>query len=294
MGKPYAELDYLIKKYAISYANSLSLYLSLYLNDISEDITEECLAFSYTDSLAIEEGNTVDMVVLRDQFQDLPGARKEVHMISQLFPGKYFFGAEANEKNFKLESGNYSMVHLALHGEMNDEKPLQSRLIFSPDSRDTTEDNSLFIKEIYNMRLTTELAVLSACDTGTGQITSGEGVLSLGRAFQYSGVKSLIMSKWKVDDRTAPEVMQRFYQYLRQGQDKNEALRSAKLDFLANAGDFRSHPYYWSNFVLVGDTEQLSDQNSSKTVILYLLVILAIVSMSILGYRRTKKRSLST
>ncbi len=115
------------------------------------------------------------------------------------------------------------------------------------------EDNGLLQAwEIFEqVRIDAELVTLSACDTGLGKVLGGEGLLGLTRAFQYAGARSVFASLWSVSDESTGELMQRFYGYLKAGQSKAEALRSAQLDLLR--GSRFTHPFHWAGFQLVGD-----------------------------------------
>jgi CHAT domain-containing protein len=100
----------------------------------------------------------------------------------------------------------------------------------------------------------TELAVLSACDTGLGQIRIGEGVFGLRRAFVLAGVKTLVMSLWKVPDQQTSLLMELFYRNLLQGSPRAEALRQAQLAIKAD----NPHPLYWGAFICQGDPGPLA------------------------------------
>jgi CHAT domain-containing protein len=100
----------------------------------------------------------------------------------------------------------------------------------------------------------TELVVLSACDTGLGQVKNGEGVLGLPRAFEEAGAEAVLMSLWAVPDQETQELMTLFYTKWLAGEDKYEALRKAQLQMRATvkARYGQDLPYYWGAFVLVG------------------------------------------
>jgi CHAT domain-containing protein len=98
----------------------------------------------------------------------------------------------------------------------------------------------------------TKLVVISACETGQGEVISNEGVISLARAFSYAGCASTISSLWKADDQATSFILQRFYVHLKEGETKSRALRQAKLDYLAS-GTVNKSPAYWSHLVLMGD-----------------------------------------
>ena len=99
-----------------------------------------------------------------------------------------------------------------------------------------------------------ELAVLSACDTGIGQIQSGEGVLGLRRAFEVAGAGALVVSLWKVEDESTREWMSLFYEGRLKGLPAAEALRDASRRMLAvrRAKGRSTHPFFWAGFVATG------------------------------------------
>ena len=119
------------------------------------------------------------------------------------------------------------------------------------------DDNMLMLAELFNQRLQADMVVLSACETGTGKLFKGEGIMSLGRGFTYAGARSLVMSLWQVNDASTAEIMRYFYAYLAKGMDKDEALRKAQLDFITAGDNQSAHPYYWAGFIAMGDMTPL-------------------------------------
>lgn len=184
---------------------------------------------------------------------DLLWTEREVTEIGDIIPRKIFLGEKASEENFKKYAPNAAIIHLATHTIINEDEPMYSKLIFSP--KDTAlEDGLLHTYELYNLDLNAKLAVLSACNTGTGKLIRGEGIMSLARGFMYAGCPGIVMSLWPVDDRSTSGIMSQFYSGISDGLDKETALRTAKLNYLRNAGDIKSAPYYWAGFVLIGDS----------------------------------------
>ncbi len=207
----------------------------------------------------------------------LPGAKKEVEDIRDLMETNQwnvdlFEGENALEENLK-HSLKPKLLHIATHGYFQQDTGYdlnqrggenllhQSGLMFAgaansidePDEitdMSYQEDGVLTAYEAMNLNLeNTELVVLSACDTGLGEIQNGEGVYGLQRAFRVAGARNLIMSLWKVDDEVTSLLMKTFYaDWLKTG-DKYRALTRTQLTIKAKYPD----PYYWGAFILVGN-----------------------------------------
>ncbi|WP_035095460.1 CHAT domain-containing protein [Aquimarina megaterium] len=283
-----ALLSYLLKKYAITYANSANLLFTTFKSDQKTKPLQECLAFSFSDSTQITDTYTMSLATLRSAGMDLPGTRKEIKAISDIIDGQYYFGSQAIEVNFKSNASQYNILHLALHGEVDNERPENSKLYFTR-SKDTIEDNLLYSHELFALDIPAELTVLSACNTGSGKIAKGEGIMSLGTAFQYAGTKSLLLTSWEVSDQTTPELMKYFYTNLKAGMHKGKALQQAKLQYLSTANINRTDPFYWGGFYLVGDTTAMQFNNNTQLYwILGLGAIAAILLVVFLYRRRTK------
>jgi CHAT domain-containing protein len=180
----------------------------------------------------------------------LPGALDEAQAIARLFPqhSRLYLGPEARQDNLfdnpAVEGARY--LHFASHGFISEE-PATSAILLSPDSRG---DAFLQVSEIFNLNLRADVVVLSACDTGTGERLSGEGLVGLSRAFFYAGSRSLVVSLWPVPDNSTSQLMQHFYGHLAADLPPVEALRQAKLNLIAD-GTFRN-PRYWAPFILLG------------------------------------------
>lgn len=186
-------------------------------------------------------------------FPYLPYADKEAKVIAKFFdPDKKILlrGEAAKESQFKkLDLSEFKILHFATHGIINDEEWWRSALIFLPD-KDLLEDGSLQPREIYNLKLNSDLVVLSACQTGKGKLEKGEGVMGLVNAFLNTGSKSVISSLWNINDRSTAHFMKYFYQNIIDGKSKAEALKLAKIEMINSKF---SHPYYWAAFILMGD-----------------------------------------
>jgi CHAT domain-containing protein/tetratricopeptide (TPR) repeat protein len=202
--------------------------------------------------------DTTSKAVLEHYFREgdfeLPGARREVLAAAQIFEGQAFLDIDADESRFKVEASRFRILHLAMHALTDDRNPAFSFLLFGDKNPDAQDDNRLYVNELSNMHLLADLAVLSACKTGSGKYAKGEGVLSIARAFALAGVPATVMSLWKLPDEATPDIIEGFYKNLKAGETKDTALRRTKLDYLAKTRNrTRLHPFYWSGLVAGGD-----------------------------------------
>jgi CHAT domain-containing protein/tetratricopeptide (TPR) repeat protein len=186
------------------------------------------------------------------QLPPLPGTEKEVKDIQSLFSGnsKLLLNQEANEAMIKSKSiSDYNFLHFATHGIVDETDPENSRIFLNENGG---EDGNLFASEIYNLSLNADLAVLSACQTGLGKYSEGEGVIGLSRALVYAGAQNLIVSFWSVADESTASLMTTFYSDLvREGNNNfRHSLQAAKMEMI-RSGNFRE-PYYWAPFILIG------------------------------------------
>jgi CHAT domain-containing protein len=149
------------------------------------------------------------------------------------------------------------VLHLATHGKANALEGAFSYLAFATENG-SPQDGLLSVTDLYNQTLQTELVVLSACETGLGELQRGEGILSLSRAFAFAGAHSIVSSFWSVNDEATMLVMDGFYRLLAGGAAKNTALRTAKLQYLQQH-PAAAHPFYWAGCVLVGDGSPLHE-----------------------------------
>ncbi len=287
----YKNLPYLIKEYAINYAYSATLYCET--NDPQVNPTKELLAFApdYSNLYSQNQMTQINQDFLdayRDNLIPIPGVKDEVRTISRLISGDVYTDDEATESRFKEMAGDYKILHLAMHTVVNNEDPMYSKLAFQQNV-DNENDGFLNTYEIYNMRYNARMAVLSSCNTGYGKFMKGEGVMSLARGFMYAGCPSIVMTLWEVSDKSGAQLMQSFYKNLKAGKSKAEALQQAKLNFLKNADNLRANPYFWSSYVIIGDTNPLYPK-SYKTFY-WLTGIFILFVIVIAGFIRIRKKS---
>jgi CHAT domain-containing protein/tetratricopeptide (TPR) repeat protein len=272
----YRSLDYLIKDYLLSYQYSLSLMHSL--KRIEKKPSGNLLGFAYSGS----QSNAM-MTQQRVSNGALPGTSKEVDAIAAMIKGKYFYGEDATEKNFKLNASDFSLIHFALHGEGSDSLS-SARLIFKNGKSDD-EDGSLYPYELHSVKLNADLVVLSSCETGIGKLYDGEGTYSMARGFVLAGCPSVVMTLWKINDDATASIMTNFYENIDDGDAVDKSLRDSKLTYLKTASEIGAHPSNWAALVPLGEmspvrTNILSIQNAFILVVSIGVVILILFRMS--------------
>lgn len=245
---------FLIEDHAVYYAPSLSVLREMNRKRVtSETINSSLIAF----------GNPV---VGKDQQRNadlcpLPEAEQEVSAIAKSFDEKdsrVFIGRDASEKSFKTLAPTYSMIHLATHGVIDNRQPLYSHLLLTKTEGDPENDGRLEARQIMEMNLNADLAVLSACETANGKIAPGEGVIGMSWAFFVGGARAVVVTQWKVNSASTSQMMSNFYNNLNPSKGKSnpskaKALREATLALIR--GQNYRHPFYWAGFVTVGNAD---------------------------------------
>lgn len=181
----------------------------------------------------------------------LPFALQEAKTVAQLLDGHAYLEEEATLSKLQAVASQARLLHLATHGDYNQDNPLFSGLALA--------DGALNTLDVFNLRLQASLVTLSACQTGRSVVKGGDELQGLLRAFLYAGAQSLLLGLWRVADGATLHFMERFYHSLAQGMTKGEALRRAQRLFIGSDGPesrYR-HPYYWAPFMLVGDSGRL-------------------------------------
>ncbi|MCF8245134.1 MAG: tetratricopeptide repeat protein [Saprospiraceae bacterium] len=248
--------DYLIKQYQFSYSYSATLHKEMVGRNVGwRKGGFVGFAPSYGgDSLNLRRNDPWRAVLGNLKFN-----KPEVVNIQQIMGGKIYLDSAATEQNFMRFAPDAGILHLAVHAKSNDEHGEYSYLAFFQ-TIDSVENELVFVKDLYSMRINAALVVLSACETGIGELQRGEGIVSLARGFSYAGAASIVTTLWSVDDFASSEIMEFFYLNLKAGNSKDEALRQAKLTFLnKKKGSNASHPLYWAAFIPVGDMTPIKE-----------------------------------
>jgi CHAT domain-containing protein len=184
----------------------------------------------------------------------LPGAEEEAKVIQASYSNaKLFKNQDATKDKAKELAGTTDIVHFATHGFLSSDEPQKSFLLMAPNAT-KNEDDKLTISEILRLPLkdANQLIVLSACNTSMGKSATGVELISLSRAFAVAGSPTTVATLWPVDDESTKIIMINFYDGLKKGITKAEAMRQAQIA-LIKKGDFHIHPFFWAPYVMIGN-----------------------------------------
>jgi CHAT domain-containing protein len=243
-GKP----RFLIEKYEILYGASASCLIALAERPRKSTTPKDFLGVAnpYPGSAY---GLSLDQEY---RFPRLRYAHREIRTIKNFFKPErtsLLMGRAAEEKKFKeLRLADYRIIHLAAHGVIDDRNWWRSAMLLLKDPGNV-EDGFLQSTEIYLLRFSPDLLVLSGCQTGIGTLEKGEGIYGMSSAFFYAGARSILLSLWSINDKATAMFMEYFYRRLTGGKPAAEALRLAKMQMLRSR---YAHPFYWAAFILNG------------------------------------------
>jgi CHAT domain-containing protein len=218
--------------------------------------------------------------------QQLPASAQEIANL----PGLTFTNQQATKEQFLQHLQQYPVVHLATHAIADTGNSAASFIAFYPQTHQPTQD-ALYLEELYGLNMEkTQLIIISACETGHGQLVNSEGVLSLTRGFAYAGCASMVNSLWKADDAATATILHQFHIYLQKGFTKAKALRRAKLDYLHSNALYKT-PNYWAHLILTGDNQPLVQAVTWFRWLLVIGAVAAVLSGMIYIKRRKSRRS---
>lgn len=266
--KPKELLDaedykYLLNDHKISYCYSATILKDMVNKKHRQEPTQLFLAMApyFKGDTATIKLNSSDLIAsindlhpsgLRNGLDSLRHTGEEVTRLQRIMGGEAIIGKGATEDVFNKKASAARIIHLATHGKMDDKVGDYSYLAFT-EQADSLENEWLYTRELYNLSLNADMVVLSACETGIGKLQRGEGIISLARAFAYAGAKSIVTTLWQVKDKSTKDIMILFYQNLKKGKAKDDALHQAKLDYIKNQNGELALPYYWSGIIPIGD-----------------------------------------
>jgi CHAT domain-containing protein/tetratricopeptide (TPR) repeat protein len=187
----------------------------------------------------------------------LVDAEKEVRALEEMYSAKRmraYYGREADEEAFKKEAPSYEIIHVAAHAIVDHGAPMYSAIVLAAGGEGAGQDGLLEAREVADLPLNGQLAVLSACETARGKIGAGEGVIGLSWAFFAAGCPTTVVSQWNAESRATAKLMTEFHRRLLAGQASADALRDAQLAVRQIAK--YSHPFYWAPFVVIGSGQR--------------------------------------
>lgn len=258
----YEGLQYLINDYTFSYGYSSSLIFS---NRSSVISGAKVFAFSPDYDNKSLSGSSAS---------SLMGAGIEIGSINKWFRGKNFSGDKATKANFIRALNDPAIFHLAMHSMSDSINSKYSYLMFDTHNLIPAE-GKLYNYEISLTRIKSPMVVLSACNSGTGTLFIGEGLMSLARSFTLAGAASVIKTAWEINDESSAAIITTFYFHLSKGKEKNEAMRLAKLEYLKKSPPAFKNPYYWAAYEVLGDNAPIAGNTRVFIIIVSTVVILA-------------------
>ncbi len=240
----FRQFPFLLKQYQLSYAYSATVLLEG--NRPQKNVADQAL-------LAV-----APVFDQSNHFAKLSYSEAEVQGIQQILGGDLMLQSQATKAAFQQMAGQYHIIHISSHAAALDSVGLDSWIAFS-DTEGEENSYKLYLSELYAMQIPADLAVLSACETGRGRISEGEGMMSLARGFAFAGCQSIITTLWQVNHNSTTQIMNELYTQLAKGKDKDEALHLAKLAYLDDdqLDNIGRHPYYWSAFRQIGNTSPI-------------------------------------
>lgn len=249
----FDKLPYLIHNTNISYGYSASILW----NDFKSNENKEAKILGFFPVFKNNHRNLAE----------LSYTGQEASSIKNVIDGDFLIFENATKSAFNNINEDYAILHLSTHATAGD--------FYSPPAIEFYNE-TLYLPEIYGYNLDCNLVVLSACETGIGTLRKGEGVLSLARGFSYAGVKNLIVSLWKVNDKSTENLMTNFYKNYKKTGSKSEALHISKLNYLEDTSipALKKSPYYWASFIYFGEVTPVAQQNNKYWWILIVFIAL--------------------
>lgn len=260
----FSKLPYLVRSKTINYGFSLSI-----LNQLKNSNSKQnnIIGFFPIFSDNHRSNSTLEYTKL------------EKEKIANYFYGLFLEKDKANKQAFLNKSRDYDIIHISTHA--NPGSKLQPAKI-------EFYDKTLYLPEIYGLQFQSDLIVLSACETGIGKLEIGEGVMSLSRGFSYAGIPNLVVSLWKVNDKSTSILMGDFYKHLKKTKSYSNALQLAKIDYLKSEkiNTYKKNPYYWAGFIFVGNYTKALDKEHHFILYLSILIILIFLLLIVLKIQK--------
>ena len=229
---PDARPHYWLEDVSVTVAPSLGILLT---QNQSKTVSRKTLVFG-------------DPLYAGTDYPPLPESGREVSRVSARFPSSTVItqGQAAADEYVKAQPGLFSVIHFSAHVDADPQSPLDSAIILSPSSGETSSSR-LYARDVMNTPLSADLVTISGCSSAGAKALSGEGMVGFAWASFKAGARNTVTSLWAVDDRSTADLMDRFYAGVTAGKSYSAALREAKQQMLKS--QFKK-PYYWAPFQL--------------------------------------------
>ncbi len=234
---------YLLKKHCISFAYSATLLREASTRSSKQTKTKPLLACApFNQPIPTNSPNA------KRKFGHLPESGWEATEARRLLGGDILLGQAATKDAFLSLISQYRIVLFSTHGQAGDD----GYVAFFPEKDRPEEKSLLFISEVYNLQITADLVLFSACETALGKMEPGEGLVSIARAFSYAGARGLVTTLWSVNDYSNSRITVAMLDYIKQGKIAQQALCKAKRDWLNSPTSEACHPWFWAGVVGLG------------------------------------------
>ncbi len=249
----YSKIPFVVKTQMLAYNSTASLYLRTTKPIKNKDLLGVFPVFKNTN-------------------QELAYSINEAESIEKEMNAKYLMFDLATKEGFLEYAPQYSVLHLSTHANSGD---------FTTPANIEFSNSTLYLNELYDLNINSDLVVLSACETGIGKLQKGEGAMSIARGFQYAGAKNVLFSLWQISDLSTSQIMKSFYKNYTNSNSAYFSNHQSKIDYLKdkNIQNSKKSPYYWSAFVFYGD---LAKQEESYSTYITPIVICSLIILLLL------------
>jgi CHAT domain-containing protein len=263
------KFPFLLFERNIRYSGSIALYAKDFPDTI-QTFTESYVGFA--PSAARGNGNR----------SSLHSSGNEVKRLAQIFGGKSYPAKKSTKQRVLQLAGKTRILHLATHAQRNPSQPQLTELTLYGTN---DQEDKLYFYDIQHQEWDNQLVILGACGTASGEYIPNYGTVSLANVFQSAGVQSVIGGNWQAGDFVSLQIMSELAENMKQGMETSKALRKAKIHFLQQSNDLRSHPYYWAVYTYQGPRQYIDIQVKEKKAYLIFFLVAGAGLLLVIGFR---------
>lgn len=258
----FAEMPFLVKQKSIAYSYNVFDYL---------EPKKEAVEPRILGVFPVFEGSNLELKYSIDE----KDAIKKYFEVADFIEER-----NATKSNFLVKAESASLLHLSTHAGSGD---------FIVPAHIQFRDDMLYLPELYSLNMENKTVVLSACETGIGKLQSGEGAISVARAFKYAGASKVLFTLWEVNDKSTSQVMAVFYENLKKTNSVFESNQYSKLAYLSNSGisNLKKSPYYWNSFTYYG---AIDSEPEKANYLLWIMIAIGSITMILLFWTIHKKK----